>query len=1482
MNPKLFPILSALGRLTPGLMLFLLAREAQANPTGMTVQSGSATLSINGSQLTVNPGNNTFLNWQSFNIAHDEHVVFNQPSAASVVWNRVNDPHPSQIYGSIQANGVVVLLNSSGFYFGPNSFVSAAGLVVSTANCAPPQNSGGAWEFNGPPPLASIVNYGQIKIGNGGDCFLIADKIENHGSLEAPGGNIALAAGQTVTLSERPDGRGMTMNVLLPQGSVDNHGNIIADGGTIALHAKVVNQDGFIQANSVSEKNGVIELVAADELNLGAESKIFANGDASVGGSAGGQITLKSSYHFQDAIGSQIEVTGGSAGGNGGAVEVSAPAMSALNSKMDGSAQAGFRGGKLLIDPDYIVLDQGGGEVPDANGNVAVGDRAGETLYFNVNNGGSFAGFSDITLQAAYDITLADNTTWNLSASTGSDNNVSHLLTLAAGRNIIFGNSTGLTDKNKWSVAMFAGVTDFSSNKVGLNGDGQFQGSIFLNAFDPNQPDNVPTDPTGYIRLASGSVTMVAGQDVTVGLGRVNTTAGGNIDVHALAGSIDTGGNAQGYLYRSASSSVGGYSISTGLGIGGISTTAGGDVNLTAGKDVSSILPGKDGYYYNGNFISSESNPNITTAGAGAYGFGANQIGNVNIIAGGNVTGHFLVANGTGNIFAGVKMDAAGNPLMTGGKYQLGNTGDAGSVNYNLALSLITGGWNVTAGRDIFLQEVRNPNGVFNTRNSGAYHYFDYADTDFVKLTAGYQVQLGGSDSLLPRLSGVDNLKVPVIYPGILEVNAGAGGVNLIGDSTYNELILFPSKYGSLIINTTDGGALNGNLPNLNGTPQIFSLIISDSEKKQYNSSSDDIFGITDHAGTPVHYDNPTPIELNISGDMSAILLATPEAAQINVVGNMYNSRFQGMNLHDHDISSIVLGAEAKLNLEHKGILNAATDGGLTVGGDIINRSVFTSIDLSQIVGASAPDFSLVPQAVLAAGDPTVATLLSSFNYNSVTKVLTYKNISGRSLDSVLALLQNLQVQKYVNGIPQWQNPPLNTIPVLLPAPVAVLNAATATALQNRYNELGPIPDDSGGYLIGGGGKFEIRGRNVDLGTTFGVQAAGVGYYRSGNDYPLAQYFTKGANIDIQLTGNLDMFSSSIATFNGSDIFIKAGGDLKVGSSEFSETTKGARGIFSTGQGDVTVIANGDVNVNGSRIAAYDGGNVTVKSLHGDVNAGNGGNGSVVIGSYTVDPVTRAVNASTTEIFGSGILATTFPNSAGQTVGNILVEALNGDVKANKGGIVQLSFNDVESPDATVGVFAGYELRDTLGNPVTAANISAGAPVLVSANRNLDATGSGVIAQNAILKASGKLDGVIVARGNIDLSAVGNVNVTALAQGNVNVSSGGTISGTIVGVSGVSASGSSIDASLLSQNVSASGDTSGAQQGFAQGNAAGAASQGASNEGAAKDAKKSTASEDEDPKKKKGIALAQKVSRVTVLLPAKKATSEVNTHTPKI
>jgi len=1461
MKTKILPLRR---RVLAGAMIFAFIFRVVANPTGLTVVSGTATTQTSGSQLSITTSQNAFLNWQSFNIGNGERTVFNQPNAYSVVVNQINGQSASQIYGSLQANGIVVLMNSAGFYFGPNSFVSAAGLVVSTANCAPPQNSGGTWEFNGPPPLASIVNYGSIKVGNGGSAFLIADKIENHGSIEAPGGTIGFAAGQTVTLSERPDGRGMSMQVTLPQGSVDNYGNIIADGGTIAMNARVVNQNGFMQANSVQNQNGVIELVAADALNLGADSKIFANGDNAAGGSAGGGVTLKSGNTFSDVAGSEISVAGGANGGNGGAVEISAPHLAAVHSAINGGAAAGFAGGTLLLDPDYIILDNSGGDSA-GGGMVAAGDSPGGTLDLNVSS--AFTGFSQITLQANYDILLADGTFWNLSASTGQSGGQ---LTLAAGRNIIFGNNTALYDLNGWSIGLYAGVSDFNSKSVAPGA-----GSIYLNGFDPNNSGNGfdPNNPgNGFIATASGNVSLVAGQDITVGLGYVNTTGGGSITAHALAGNIDTGGYAQGYAFQAADSAGQGYSVQSSA-ISGISTMAGGDVNLTAGGEVMSLQPVRGGYYYDDTFYPFADNPQVVTAGCGAYG---SKAGNVTIIAGGNVTGNYLVANGTGSIFAGVQMDANGNPIQNGaGQYVLGSTGSAGTdlLNPNLALNLVSGGWNATAAQNIILQEVRNPNGVFNTvdASSGSFHAFDYAPAGYVDLAAGNLVQLGAAFNSLPRLNNLDSLKVPVIYPGILNIVAGAGGVVLKGDSTANKLILYPSPLGGLTITTTDGGSLVSGLPAISGTPQMFNLIVSDSGNNQYYQSSGDLFGLTDHAATPVHLNSEMPVALNISGDMDLIMLGAPEAAQINVVGNLNNCRFQGMNLNAADVTSITVGQAAKLNMENRGILNSATDGGLTVGGDIYNRGAFTFIDLNSVPGAQVSDLSGLAQAVNNAISAT--TLTTSFFYDPATKILTYQNISGQKLANVLALLQHLTVQVYQNGVPQWQDPPYNTVPQT--TTVSILNAATAQALLAEYNSLGPIPSGSGGFTLGGGGKFEITARNLDLGTTTGIQSKGAGLYSVAGDYPLASHFTKGADIGINLTGDLDMFSTSIASLNGGGIAINAGGAVNAGSSDFTVSALGARGIFSTSGGDVSVIGGGNVNVNGSRIAAYDGGNVTVESLNGNVDAGTGASLPVAVQGYYVDPATHQLYQSSPQIPFSGILALTFPPRGSgypapeAELGNILVEAPNGNVTANLSGILQIALNKLNYPSALVTVLAGYELRDSLDNPVSAAAMTGATPVLVSYGRDINANGSGIIASNAKLDATGDINGLIFARNNIDIVAQQNVNVTALGEGAVSVGAGGSISGTVIGVGGVSASGGSVEASLVSANVS--GATSG-QSGLGAGGAANATANAASaSDDTAKVAQKTDATGADALVKKNGksIALAQKISRVTVLLPQK-------------
>jgi hypothetical protein len=421
----------------------------------------------------------------------------------------------------------------------------------------------------------------------------------------------------------------------------------------------------------------------------------------------------------------------------------------------------------------------------------------------------------------------------------------------------------------------------------------------------------------------------------------------------------------------------------------------------------------------------------------------------------------------------------------------------------------------------------------------------------------------------------------------------------------------------------------------------------------------------------------------------------------------------------------------------------------------------------------------------------------------------------------------------------------------------------------------------SPGYFIGGGGQFNISARNINLGSTLGIQSVGPGNGSRdiGQDHALANYFNTGADINLNLTGNLDIFSTTISAVNGGNITINDGvvpiydvnqnvigytvvnpnAALNVGSTVFAGNDQYVRGIFSVGPGNVLVNAGGNINLNGSRIAAYDGGNVTIESFDGNLDAGNGGTGSVSVNEIYVDPLThRAYNYAPT-IPGSGVLATTFPprNSVlpapSYSVGNILIETPEGNINASGGGILQLPLNGTDGSAAIVTLLAG---EDAAGN-------------IISPNRDIIATDSGVIGGTVTLKASGSIKGLVFARGNAIINAQQNVSVTALAEGTVSASAGGNISGTIIGVGGISASGGSIDAALLSNN-SVSGATSG-QSGLAQGAAANSTSQAASNSGSNQTTEKTVASDDSGDltKKKKAVTLAQKVGRVTVLLPGK-------------
>ena len=271
---------------------------------------------------------------------------------------------------------------------------------------------------------------------------------------------------------------------------------------------------------------------------------------------------------------------------------------------------------------------------------------------------------------------------------------------------------------NHWSVSLSAGLQYLTARPASGTG------GIYLNG-------------SSFIQTQNGDINLWAAGDVIVNPGPayptldpagldpgnngIRTLAGGNISVTALFGNVNTGGNINGYTFNTTTTTTSPYytvSTTSTAPLGGISTAAGGNVTITAGGNVASYLPVEN------NYINAQYD-----AGSGAFG---PEPGNVTVTAGGNVSGHYVLANGTGTITAG------------------GNIG-ATTASGGFALSLVKGSWDVFAPNgSIYVQDVRNPNGVFNDGGGQvtgypSFHAFDYDPFASLTLNAGNEVEITGA-----------------------------------------------------------------------------------------------------------------------------------------------------------------------------------------------------------------------------------------------------------------------------------------------------------------------------------------------------------------------------------------------------------------------------------------------------------------------------------------------------------------------------------------------------------------------------------------------------------------------------------------------------------------------------------------------------------------------------------------------------------------
>ena len=296
---------------------------AAVNPQGGQVTAGSGHISQSGLTTTIDQrSQNLSLNWQSFDIGAQSTVNFVQPNARSIAVNRIGGNSGSVILGRLNANGQVFLINPNGVLFGQGAQVNVGGLVASTLNVSDSELAGGTRHFsdNGG---GNIVNRGTINAAKGGYIALLGPQVTNQGTLNAPGGTVALAGGNAVTLSF--DGSRLlslqvdksTLNAL-----ADNHQLIVADGGQVlmsagakdSLLASVVNNSGTIQARTVENRAGKIVLLGGMAAGT---TTVSGTMDASAPTGGDGGFIETSAAHVKVADGASVTTAAGGANWRG-------------------------------------------------------------------------------------------------------------------------------------------------------------------------------------------------------------------------------------------------------------------------------------------------------------------------------------------------------------------------------------------------------------------------------------------------------------------------------------------------------------------------------------------------------------------------------------------------------------------------------------------------------------------------------------------------------------------------------------------------------------------------------------------------------------------------------------------------------------------------------------------------------------------------------------------------------------------------------------------------------------------------------------------------------------------------------------------------------------------------------------------------------------------------------------------------------------
>lgn len=242
---------------------------AHSAPAGGSVVSGDASINTAGAVTDIQQNSqNIVINWQSFNIQAGEQVNFIQPLTSSIALNRDFSGAPSEIFGSLNANGQVFIFNTAGVLIGSGATVNVGGLFLSDMTLTDDEfnrytQTGDMTLVDSDGRIGGVRVEGAVTTTTRNGITLIAQFIENDGTLTANDGNINLAvAGGPIVITDASGeigvqiSQGILQDISPDAVLLDNAGEIRAVNGNIhinvqylsSLNVQAVRNTGLVNA----------------------------------------------------------------------------------------------------------------------------------------------------------------------------------------------------------------------------------------------------------------------------------------------------------------------------------------------------------------------------------------------------------------------------------------------------------------------------------------------------------------------------------------------------------------------------------------------------------------------------------------------------------------------------------------------------------------------------------------------------------------------------------------------------------------------------------------------------------------------------------------------------------------------------------------------------------------------------------------------------------------------------------------------------------------------------------------------------------------------------------------------------------------------------------------------------------------------------------------------------------------------------------